>query len=110
MIVKGIVESFENRNNIKVRVPFLNGASSQADSTPTSDLPNAVLCQLPNLDLQLAIGDIVWLGLENAHWDKPVILGFLDIAQQSKISPVADSITINQKYKIIKKKFLNIQF
>ena len=44
MIVKGIVESFENRNNIKVRVPFLNGASSQADSTPTSDLPNAVLC------------------------------------------------------------------
>ena len=96
MIVKGIVESFENRNNIKVRVPFLNGASSQADSTPTSDLPNAVLCQLPNLDLQLAIGDIVWLGFENAHWDKPVILGFLDIAQQSKISPVADSITINQ--------------
>lgn len=95
MIVKGIVESVENRNNIKVRVPFLNGASNQADSTPTDDLPNCTICQLPNLSMQLNIGDIVWLSFENAQWDKPVIIGFLDIAQKSKVSPVVDSITVD---------------
>lgn len=95
MIVKGIVESIENRNSIKVRVPFLNGAAVQADSTPTDDLPNCTICQLPNLNMQLAIGDVVWLGFENAQWDKPVILGFLDINQKSEISPVVNSIDIS---------------
>ena len=86
MIVKGIVENVIDRHNIKVRIPFLNGAYQQTDATPTDQLPNATICQLPNLDIQLSTGDVVWIEFENMRWDEPVIVGFLDIKQNTKVT------------------------
>lgn len=100
MIVKGIVERATDRNDIKVRIPFLNGLASQVDSTPTDDLPNAALCQLPNANIKLEVGDIVWVNFENTRWESPVIVGFLNIEQKSQMSFIGDSTEISVSAKL----------
>ena len=97
MIVKGIVESVKDVNSIKVRIPFLNGLAEQVDSTPTENLPNAQICQMPNTNYRIATGDIVWVNFENTRWENPVIIGFLDKYQNTKISFKADDISVDLK-------------
>ena len=100
MIVKGIIESVVDRNNIKVRIPFLNGLKDQVDSTPTEDLPNATICQLPNVNYKLATGDVVWVNFENTRWEEPVIVGFLNIEQNTKTSYIAEELEVTQQAKL----------
>jgi len=95
MIVKGIVESVVSKNEVKVRIPILNGISSQVDSTPTEQLSSASICQLPNMQFELAVGDIVWVSFENTEFDLPVIIGFLNIDQKTKVEHFCETIKVN---------------
>ena len=100
MIVKGIVESVISKNEVKVRIPILNGLSSQVDSTPTEQLSSSSICQLPNMQFELAIGDIVWVAFENNEFDLPVIIGFLNIDQKTKVEHYCEELKVNYQAKL----------
>ena len=102
MIVKGIIESVIDKEHLKVRIPFLNGLKAQVDSTPTVDLPDSVICQMPGVNIEVSVGDVVWIAFENSRWELPVIIGFLDVESKikSKISYKADDIEVQTKAKL----------
>ena len=96
MIVKGYIESVSSVDSVKVRVPFLNGIQGQVDSTPTDELPDAVICQMPNVNYHCAIGDVVWVNFENTRWEAPVIVGFLNKEQNSTVDITADELFVKK--------------
>lgn len=96
MIVKGIVESVISKTELKVRIPFLNGAREQVDSATTDELPSASVCQIPNVDFEISIGDIVWIEFENNRWESPVIIGFLNNSPKTTVDYTAKNINVSQ--------------
>lgn len=75
MITKGIVEDFIDIYNVKVRIPVFNKIKSDPLATPTKDLYTAAICSLANVNMNLRLGDIVYIGFEDHDVSKPVILG-----------------------------------
>ncbi len=49
------------------------------------------------MSYKLHTGDIVWLNFENTKWESPVIVGFLDIKQDTTVSYKAEEIEVTQQ-------------
>lgn len=96
MIVKGIVESIISKSEVKIRIPFLNGAKDQVDAATTDELPSASICQVPSIDFEFSIGDIVWIEFENNRWESPVIVGFLNNSPKTTVDYSAKNINVSQ--------------
>lgn len=88
MITRGIIEEILSPYKVKIRVPLLDGISSEGLSTNTNNLNVATICSLPNCYLNLQVGDVVFVGFEdNTHY-KAVILGHL--SREAMTSTYAD--------------------
>lgn len=77
MITKAIVEDSSDKYSIKVRIPFYDRASTSARRVLDSDLSKATVCTIPNTDLNLRNGDVVFVSFEDGDIGRPVIVGCL---------------------------------
>lgn len=103
MLVKGIIKSYVNENNlIKIRIPKYHKFENVAGCTPDDNLPYAAICSLPGITPVYIPEDIVYIEFEDDDLSKPVIIGKLirnnDINSYSNIS--AQSLSINGDAKI----------
>lgn len=86
MITKGIIEEVVSPFKARVRLPVYHGIRSSDYATETKDLPIATLCALPNCAYAMNVGDVVYCGVEDNDFSKPVILGFLYKQDKAKTS------------------------
>lgn len=77
MITKGIVEEVITQYKIKVRAPMLDRIDMVGLSTSAENLNIATICSLPNLDMNIKVGDVVFIGFEDNDYSKPIVLGTL---------------------------------
>lgn len=77
MITRGIVEEIVDKYNVKVRLPLLDGATKGSTRKTTSELRTMVICTLPRVDLNLQVGDVVFVAFEDRTETRAVILGCL---------------------------------
>lgn len=67
----------ENRNRVKVRIPFLHGVSGNNGGIPDESLPWALPCSFFTSDPPLPVGTIIWIMFEGGLSTRPVYLGYL---------------------------------
>lgn len=77
MITKGIVEEILTSYKLKVRAPMLDRMVVSGLAKSTSSLNESIICTLPGCDINLKVGDIVFLAFEDNDYSKPIILGCL---------------------------------
>ena len=77
MITKGYIEEVVDKYTYKVRLPTLDNVKQPNIRTVDEDLPSASVCSQLNCDLNLQVGDVVFVGFEDNSRYKPVILGCL---------------------------------
>lgn len=76
MITKAIiVEAEADGYHFKVRMPLIHKIEGVPGGTLTQDLPTASVNCPPGVIPNYSVGDVVFVGLEDDQWSKPVILG-----------------------------------
>lgn len=100
MITRAIINKIDYESNkIRVRIPIYNGAQNSQGSTSDDDLSWASVMCLPGLTINYEVGDIVIVGFEDDDIGKPIILGYLKLANgesdKAKISANLDSLVVN---------------
>ena len=77
MITRGIVEEVIDRYTVRVRLPLLDGTPSSKMSTKTNQLNVASICTLPSCDMNVRVGDVVFVGFEDVGERRAFIFGYL---------------------------------
>ena len=77
MITRGIVEEVVDKYNIRVRLPIFDRASYADFHIAKKNLNVAVICTLPACDLNVQVGDVVFVAFEDGGDKKAFILGYL---------------------------------
>ncbi len=100
MITRAIINKINYESNkIRVRIPIYDGAQNSQGSTSDDDLSWASVLCLPGLTIDYEVGDIVIVGFEDDDIGKPIILGYLRLAnggsEKAKISANLNSLVIN---------------
>ena len=100
MITRAIINKIDYESNkIRVRIPIYDGAQNSQGSTSDDDLSWASVMCLPGLTINYEVGDIVIVGFEDDDIGKPIILGYLKLANgesdKAKISANLDSLVVN---------------
>lgn len=81
MISKAIIVNAVNSYKYTVRIPTIDGISTNMHSTKDEDLSVATCCALPGYLPIYTAGDVVLVGYEDNDLAKPVILGLLYCAK-----------------------------
>ena len=90
MLTRAYVEEIDYQNaKIRVRIPTLNGIKESSNSTPSDQLEWASMLQVPGLDIEYKVGDVVVVSFEDNDLSLPIVLGFLKLSKNSKKSPVS---------------------
>ena len=90
MITKGYIEEIIDDNKIKVRCPtldFVKGSNRYVENLSTS-----TICTLPSANLNVNIGDVVFVGFEDNSRYKPIVLGYL---YKSSFDPTYSSMKLD---------------
>lgn len=97
MITRAYIEDVDYENaKLLVRIPTLDGTESSIASTPKDQLEWASILQLPGMEIQYKIGDVVVVGFEDNDLSSPIVLGFLKLKQgSSRNSGVRLDIAVN---------------
>ena len=100
MITRAIINKIDYESNkIRVRIPIYDGAQNSQGSTSDDDLSWASVMCLPGLTINYEVGDIVIVGFEDDDIGKPIILGYLRLAnggsEKAKISANLNSLVVN---------------
>lgn len=100
MITRAIINKIDYESNkIRVRIPIYDGAQNSQGSTSDDDLSWASVMCLPGLTIDYEVGDIVIVGFEDDDIGKPIILGYLKLANgesdKAKISANLASLVVN---------------
>lgn len=100
MITRAIINKIDYESNkIRVRIPIYDGAQNSQGSTSDDDLSWASVMCLPGLTIDYEVGDIVIVGFEDDDIGKPIILGYLRLAnggsEKAKISANLNSLVVN---------------
>lgn len=100
MITRAIINKIDYESNkIRVRIPIYDGAQNSQGSTSDDDLSWASIMCLPGLTINYEVGDIVIVGFEDDDIGKPIILGYLRLANgesdKAKIFANLDSLVVN---------------
>lgn len=77
MITKGTIEKIIDDYSAKVRLPIYDGVENSQGSTSEKNLSEAAICLLPNSNVRLVKGDVVYVAFEDDDIGKPVIIGWL---------------------------------
>ena len=77
MITRGIVEKIIDQYSVKVRLTLMDKSGASEYATPTSELNTAVICTLPSCDINIRVGDVVFVAFEDGGVKKALILGYL---------------------------------
>ena len=96
MITRGIVEEVIDRFNVKVRLPLLDGVQSGSVRATTKGLRTMVMCSLPRVEMNLQVGDVVFVAFEDYSEDRAVILGclFRENTTSTRVSIDANSLVV----------------
>ena len=100
MITRAIINKIDYESNkIRVRIPIYDGAQNSQGSTSDDDLSWASVMCLPGLTINYEVGDIAIVGFEDDDIGKPIILGYLRLAnggsEKAKISANLNSLVVN---------------
>lgn len=91
MIDKAIVEEIIDKYHVRIRVPKVDRLPSVGGIyTPTSELSIACICTLSNCNINLQVGDVVFVNYEGDNRKEPVIIGVL--FRENNTSTAADLI------------------
>jgi hypothetical protein len=77
MITKATIEEKIDKYKFRVRIPIYNKQKDAVFATPTNELDVALVCTLPGCDVNYQVGDVVYVGFDDAQDYEPVILGLL---------------------------------
>lgn len=77
MITKATIEEKIDKYRFRVRIPIYNKQKDAIFATPTKELDVALVCTLPGCDVNYQVGDVVYVGFDDAQDYEPVILGLL---------------------------------
>ena len=96
MITRGIVEEVVDRYKVKVRLPLLDGAEQGSTRKTSNELRTMVICSLPRVNLNLQVGDIVFVAFEDYSKSRAVVLGclFRENPSDTKISMDVSTIRV----------------
>ena len=102
MITRAIINKIDYESNkIRVRIPIYDGAQNSKGSTSDDDLSWASVLCIPGLTIDYEIGDIVIVGFEDDDIGKPIILGYLRLANgisdEARISVNLNNLIVNDK-------------
>lgn len=76
MVTKGIIEEV-NGYKALVRIPKYDETYGSRYGTKKENLPSATYCSIANIEIPIAVNDIVFIDFEDNDLSKPVILGHL---------------------------------
>ena len=77
MITKATIEEKIDKYKFRVRIPIYNKQKDAIFATPTKELDVALICTLPGCDVNYQVGDVVYVGFDDAQDYEPVIIGLL---------------------------------
>lgn len=77
MITKATIEEKIDKYKFRVRIPIYNKQKDAIFATPTNELDIALVCTLPGCGVNYQVGDVVYVGFDDAQDYEPVILGLL---------------------------------
>ena len=102
MITRAIINKIDYESNkIRVRIPIYDGAQNSQGSTSDEDLSWASVLCIPGLTINYEIGDIVIVGFEDDDIGKPIILGYLRLANgksdEARISANLNNLIVNDR-------------
>lgn len=100
MVTKGIVEEIIDKYNIKVRCPLYDKVKDS--SLTNNDLNVSSICSILGVDLNLSIGDIVFVEFEDNNLLNPTIVGCLSIDSNSYSNINTNSLNIDNSLKLPK--------
>lgn len=90
MLTRAYVEEIDYQSaKLRVRIPTLNGIKESTTSTPSDQLEWASMLQIPGLDIEYKIGDVVVVSFEDNDLSSPIVLGFLKLSENSGRSPTS---------------------
>ena len=72
MITKGYIEEVVDKFTYKVRLPALDKVEQSNIRTMDENLSSASVCSQLNCDLNLRVGDVVFVGFEDNSRYKPI--------------------------------------
>ena len=94
-MTRAIIEQIVDTSHVKIRIPEYNGAYMNADSTPTSELDTAVICQQPGITPLYKKGDVVFIDFERDNIEMPVVLGLIQGANSTYTSTDTETDSLN---------------
>ena len=102
MITRAIINKIDYESNrIRVRIPIQDGVQNSQGSTSDDYLSWASVLCIPGLTIDYEIGDIVIVGFEDDDIGKPIILGYLRLANgrsdEARISANLNNLIVNDK-------------
>ena len=77
MITKGIVEEKVDLYHYRVRLPLLDGVATSKGGRQKKDLLIATVCTIPSTNININVGDVVYVGTESNGESDAMILGYL---------------------------------
>lgn len=77
MVTKATIEEKVDKYRFRVRIPIYNKQKDAIFATPTKELDIALVCTLPGCNVNYQVGDVVYVGFDDAQDYEPVILGLL---------------------------------
>ena len=84
MLTRAYIEEIDYATSkLRVRIPTLNGVKESTASTPSNQLEWASILQVPGIELDYKVGDVVVVGFEDNDLSSPIVLGFLKLAEGS---------------------------
>lgn len=92
MITRGIVvDTRDNGNKLKIRVPILDGLAGAPGSNSDSDLSWASAVCFSGIRVKYQVNDVVVVGYEDNNIDTPIVLGHLTLLNKEMPSRVEGS-------------------
>ncbi len=80
MITRAQIEDVDHTNcKVRVRIPRLDGISTEPNSTKDIELCWASILYIPGVEVQYKKDDIVVVGFEDNDLGKPIVLGHLQL-------------------------------
>lgn len=84
MLTRGYVVDVDyNSAKLKVRIPILNSVATDKNCTPDDQLMKASYLEIPGVNVQYKVGDVVVIGFENNQLGSPIVLGHLKLSEGS---------------------------
>ena len=105
MIYRAIINSLEdNGYQAKIRIPYLDRASTVAGALSQFNLYTACISTVPGCYPTYIPGDVVFVDFEQDDMSRPIIIGALYRQDMlSKVNIFADDITVDNEINISKK-------